>query len=437
MISIDGRAAPGLDEFMLRLGHLVVLGEVCRSVSRRATRLEREVGAALTKPMSVAEANLPQLADYLATKGFCVNGNAEAPLPRRVFRYPKLRLMQTGDISRLETSDGGTIEVWLQDYYLSEPQVLSRVGAVTVDAKSKSSTGLSHVMDWALILGLLRKTMDPSTELLLLSGTTGHRGSNPYVLSDSSRLILGYSLFRADLDVLVRFAGGLIEHGGPVKKRDGALIYASAVEKLCGDAAKQRHLSDGKKFKLFALLKELRNAVRLKKGAALGSSSTAWHRAASRLESLVDLGFLTKVHDRSDHRYEYVYYPTEQLSRLQESLSNAESGRDWLETRLVDVFLPNAASTSIASDEQLLALLAPVVCDLGRPIQLFPLEALSLGLSCHIAAKGGRISLLEARKALEAFAIRKPAAARLSRGPLGNRAEFISLNLGRTETTHV
>ena len=40
-------------------------------------------------------------------------------------------------------------------------------------------------------------------------------------------------------------------------------------------------------------------------------------------------------------------------------------------------------------------------------------------------------------KALEAFAIRKPAAARLSRGPLGNRAEFISLNLGRTDTSHV
>jgi len=431
VIPIDGRVAQGLDEFMLRLGHLVVVAEVCRGVTRRATRLEKEVGLALTRNIAVDFDELPQIAAYLATKGFCPNGEEQTLSTRKQFRYPTLRLAQLQNGLTLQVEAGHKAEVWTQDYYLSSPNIPSRVGAVTVDARSKSSTGLSHVIDWALILGLLRKNMEPSNELLLLGGATGNRGDNPYMLSEPSRLILANAFFRADLDILLRLALALIDRDGPIKKRDGAEIYASTVEQLCKEAADQRYLSDGKKFKVFTMLKELRNAVRNRKGASLGSSSTAWHRAASRLESLVDLGLLTKIRGGSDYRYEYVYFPTEQLRLLRESIAGTESARDWLENKLVHIFLPNAEDANIDSDDQVVHYLTPVLQDLVRPIQLFPIDALCLGMCCQVASQGRRVSLRSCRKAIEEFAIRRPAAARLSRGPLGDRAEFVSLNLNR------
>ena len=67
MIGIEGRLIPGLDEFMLRLGHLKVLCNVSAEVDGSLTRIERETAAVLTKPIVIQpDDNL--VIEYLKSK---------------------------------------------------------------------------------------------------------------------------------------------------------------------------------------------------------------------------------------------------------------------------------------------------------------------------------------------------------------------------------
>src|SRR5438132_1427471 len=71
MIPVEGRIVPGLDEFMLRLGHLSALAHVASFVTRRFTRLERDFGEFISRPTAVTAEMNRCVAEYLSAKNLC------------------------------------------------------------------------------------------------------------------------------------------------------------------------------------------------------------------------------------------------------------------------------------------------------------------------------------------------------------------------------
>ncbi len=70
---------------------------------------------------------------------------------------------------------------------------------------------------------------------------------------------------------------------------------------------------------------------------------------------------------------------------------------------------------------------------LKLPTTLLPIDCLTLGLAYMHAESSHFESLGEIRKLLEELPMTMPNVARLSRGRVGIRAEYISLNLGNTK----
>jgi hypothetical protein len=145
----------------------------------------------------------------------------------------------------------------------------------------------------------------------------------------------------------------------------------------------------------------------------------------------VDLGLLTKRRGAETHRFEYMYFPTDLLTRVNESVAKASSGVEWLEGPFFDFFGGVGTPIDRLDRQQLRGLLVPIVRTLGRPIQLFPLEALALGMAVLGLATGVKISVGGARRSLEDLARAHPDAARLSRGTVETRPEFVSLDLDK------
>jgi hypothetical protein len=439
LIVIEGRIAPSLDEFMLRLGHLSVLAHLASSLEGRPRRLEKELADFLTRPVKVENDKNQQIAAYLSSKRLCHEEHEEVREEnrRRKFRYPELETWQdSGDSPkniRIRALKGGPVVVWWQDYCLSDPKLQSAVGAVTVGGRVGSSTGVSHLLDWGVILGLLNRDLSASAEARLMSWLQSNRADttdwNPFLLSSEDRTILAYILLRADLDVFVRFAAKLIQAAQPVRKADGSKLFGSVIESLIGDAEINKNVSHRAQSIVYEQFKELKRAQRRKTDEPLGSSSTAWHRSSSRLESYVDLGLLSKKSDTEILRFEYAYFSTELLRRIYESISAAASGVEWLEGPFIDFFGAVGKSVERFDRISLRNLLAPITKALGRPIRLFPLDALALGLAVSAPSLGFSISVGNARQSLENLAREHPESARLSRGTIGTRAEFISLDL--------
>jgi hypothetical protein len=438
--TIEGRVALHLDEFMLRLGHLTLLAQLSSTIEGRPRRLEKDFAELLTREVGVEEEANGRVARYLVAKRLCrdVRKREDDDVRGRGFRYTDLETYETAGTTqgpRVRSVDGGPIEVWWQDYCLASEDVESSVGAVTVGARPGSSTGVSHILDWGVILGLLNRDLSASLEASLLTRLrtkeADSMGSNPFVLLPEDRMVFAYVLLRADLDVFSRFAPLLLEARQPIGKADGAKLFGAAIELLARDAENDANVSPRSQSVVFQQLKELKFAQRRKTDQPLGSSSTAWHRASSRLESYVDLGLLTKRRGGEILRFKNVYFPTDLLTRVSESVAGASSGVEWLEGPFTDFFCGDGTRMERPDREQLQPLLVRVVTALGRPIQLFPLEALALGMAILGPAVGVKISLGGARCALEELARANPDAARLSGGTVETRPEFISLDLER------
>lgn len=440
MKTIEGRVALHLDEFMLRLGHLTLLAQLSSSIEGRPRRLEKDFAELLTREVAVEDEANERVARYLIAKRLCRDARRreDDDVRGREFRYADLETYETAGNTqgpRVRAVDGGPIEVWWQDYCLASDDVESSVGAVTVGARAGSSTGVSHILDWGVILGLLNRDLSASLEASLLARLrtkqTDSMDSNPFVLLPEDRVVFAYVLLRADLDVFSRFAPLLLGARQPIGKADGAKLFGAAIELLGRDAENDANASPRSQSLVFQQLKELKFAQRRKVDVPLGSSSTAWHRASSRLESYVDLGLLTKRRGGEILRFKNLYFPTDLLTRVSESVAGASSAVEWLEGSFIDFFGGDGTPIDQLDREQLRALLVPVVNALGRPIQLFPLEALALGMAVSGPAVGVKISLGGARRSLEELARAHPDAARLSRGTVETRPEFISLDLER------
>jgi hypothetical protein len=435
MIPIEGRIAPGLDEFMLRCGHLLSLSHVAVLINRRPTKLQHDFGAFITRECEIPAASNPSVAAYLSTKGLCPapENSGEPPKPKK-YRYPDLQVSQPDSAAQpvqVVSRKGVAPKIWWQDLCLSDPNIESSVGAVTVGAKPGSSTGASHVIDWASTFGLLKRDLTPTVECTILAklrekpiDTPGH---NPYRLSKDDRTVLAYLSFLHDIDLFTRFADQILKADPPITKSKGASLFTTALDQLSQDVQQQRNTPARVQFRIFEQAKELRRALRNRRGAAKTTPSTAWHRASSRLEAYVDFGLLSKRNQSSEGRFQYVYYPTDLLRHVSQSIHNATAAQDWLEWQFTDFFGGAGPPADAIPPDTLVQLLKPVLATLERRLNLFPIQPLSIGLALQARHLGLNLPIGAARKSLETLATSRPDLARLSRGASGQRAEFISI----------
>ena len=111
MITLSGRMTPGLDEFMLRLGHLKVLSNIAAETGGSRRRVERAFAELLTGDSTAPANEIPALTEYLYRKRLCViraamrHGQSEEEEDEQAVRYSDLVIEQASDGSLL-LSDG-------------------------------------------------------------------------------------------------------------------------------------------------------------------------------------------------------------------------------------------------------------------------------------------------------------------------------------------
>jgi len=426
MTPLEGRVLAGLDEFMLRLGHLTVLCEAASRVRSSWKRITNEAAEALTKPVCVEPSVGEAIAQYLFRKKLCPVVDVTSQKAKKEFRYPALMVEPPG--KNLRSTDGKTPIVWWQDFCLAAPEVRSRVGTVSSTAKSGSKTALSHICDWAMLLELITPSAALSHVARLLIrldvSADGSGSANPYV-HGCDRIVFAVLALRGDFDLFARFAPKLIKATQPIRKAAGRELFAETIEQIAIEAERARHLSSSKQYKLFQQLRELeKTASRARKEAS--ETSTAWHRAASRLETYVDLGLLEKGRRGEEEKYEYVYYSTPRLQDAVDSLGAVPTAEGWIEEHLVRVLFGKQSRDGI-DDAELTSMIRSVSKALELPTRVLPIDVVAQGLAWLKAKQDAPISLGAARRAVEEFAKRNPDQARLSRGSSGDRAEFVSI----------
>jgi len=403
------------------------------------SRLEREVSETLTRLVPVTAPTAPATAGYLRRKDLCAIARPGESIPdqaRDRYRYKDIVVEwnAAGNAPELRVMDGdaATPLVWWQDLCLAGPGIRSRVGAVTTEGKAGSKTGVSHLGDWALLLDLLSNSGQLSAEGQLVARLGGFNSGiweqNPYVLG-TERLVFAYLHLAADFDFFARFAPKLLRQQAPIVKATATELYIETVREITSEAEEARYLSSRAQFRLFQHMRELERAPKRDQGHK--DNSTAWHRTSSRMETYVDLGLLDKGKGGEDERYKYVYYPTETLGRLVDSLNATSSSQEWLEELLTGALFGRSDSQAAPSLDEVRRILPQVVAATGRPRSLLPISAVAMGIAWLKLDEGSAASLGACRRALESFARMYPGEARLSRGSYGERAEFISIDIGR------
>lgn len=437
MTRLEGRMLSGLDEFMLRLGHVkVICAASCLGGSRH--RIEERAALALTRLVIVPQVELACVTNYLLTKRLCnvMTDQNKVKKGKQRLRYPNLLVDLTVTPPRLTVSDktrSDQIAIWLQDLFLANEAVPSKVGAVTVSARSGSKTGFSHVVDWAEKLGVIGRMYQPLPVGRIVAGLTdldleSPLDRNPY-LWGSERIPLAFVVLGSDRDLFSRFLVKLQEAESPIGKRDVAQIFADTVVAMVQESERSSYLSTRQQFRLVDQLRDLRRAAK-RQPDHLGSTSTAWHRASSRVESYVDLGLLQKRQERRAEAFEYRYQPSDALDRAVNTLGEATDFQTWLEEYLVYVLEGQLEDEHLFSTSDILDLLPSVVSMLSSPSPVLPIDSVCLGIVSLLSQEGRYLSLGGARRGIERIVRTYPAVARLSRGTSGERAEYVSLHLG-------
>jgi hypothetical protein len=441
MIRLQGSGLLGLDEWMLRIGHLKVVAEAARQEGSGLRRVKECVKQILTERVVITHERYQEIGDYLCEKRLAQVADSADEFtqdPPASLRYPDIGVLKRGNAATLVTIDGQAdnknIRIWQQDSWLASSDILSRTGAVSFEGKSGSKTGLDHVLDWALMADLIAKTgeLTPEGELLANYHPLGEGSSrvNPYAVS-SDRMITGFQLVSRDVDVFSRFLCHLARFTSEtITKSDGARLFAAAVSELCDEADKAHYLSSGQRYAIFEHLRDLEHAARRSRDRKEpGETSTAWHRASSRLETYVDLGILKKTGSRSDCRYKYQYYRSEHFDKLVTSMEELSEPRDWIEGPFFKLFTGcNDYAAALPVDEFKEALWQ-IRRLLSRPRAPLPISAVSLWIAVMGAERGLGTSVTAARRLIYETAISEPALLRLSRGGHGEREEYVSVRL--------
>jgi hypothetical protein len=431
---VEGRVLGGLDEFMLRTGHLVTMVRAATDAGSSWRRIEKETAELLGTEVPITPELNGAVAGYLAEKELCaVSGKSRGK--EQTYRYPDLEVAVGNDGSPVVKSIRGDAipTIGWQDRNLSHPSVPSRVGAVTFAAKSGSKTGVSHIADWCQLLELLAANgqVRPSGRLLIaLTGAARLplREWNPYVIGPE-RLLIANEFLSKDFDIFSRLVPVLLGEAQPLTKADCRAAFMLALQQTVASAERSQSVGTRQRFELNQQLRDLERAAK-KAETAVEETSTAWHRAASRVETLVDLGLLQKGLRNEREKYQYVYYPTERMSRVPATLSTSPSCEHWVNHHLVDILVVSDDSTQTPlPPQELIKDLAQIVQALSLPTSLLPVSTLAVGVAIVGAQRGRTTSLHEIRKQILNLPTTYPDIARLSRGRSGAEADFISLNV--------
>lgn len=422
MIPLTGRLLPGLDEFMLRGGHVKVLCNLACEGAGSWYRLNKYLLEQLAGHVPVAFAT-PEMAQYVLLKKLSPIAGEPAEKGLDDFRYPDMLLSIEQGVPSL-SSRVNPISFQFQDVMLADSAVPSRVGALSLEkSRGGSKTGSSHIEDWSRMLELLAPSAEPFSEARLfvkLGGqTNGEKWvTNPYV-PGLEMIVFANQLLSLDFDVFARLLPVLAKQNGVIRKKEAIGFIQECFAAIDVELDTSRHLTHGQSYGLERKLVEARG------GGKVWTRSTAWHRASSRFESYVELGLLRKTSIKES--FEYAYTPTDRASLVAETLAAASTMEDWLANHLLDATGAYPVSKSVELKEtELLQMLPPVLAALGRLTAKVPIWVVALGLSWVKATQGERLNPGDARLALEGLAIKNPDTARLSRGPTGERAEFIS-----------
>lgn len=431
MIRLTGRVMHGLDEFMLRTGHLKIVSNVATEMGGVRHRVERTAAEVFTSFREVPSAQLAHLAEYLEIKHLCEVENGDDKRERSQYRYPDLIVAETSSGRSVCSRTGEQVAVWWQDLCFCDPRLPSMVGSVTTKGKSGSKTGLSHVFDWAEGLGLLSTSGQSTPMARLLAKLHGKTCGmewleNPYILG-LDKLVLGVVVITSDLDIFSRFITRLAEGTFPLKKRSAARLFASTVVDLVEEADHAAYLGPRPRFHIGDLLRDLRKSAR-RNDVELGDTSISWHRAASRLETYVDLGFLAKDERSALEKYEYIYYPTPLLAGVARSLEECADPDEWVETRLIEALLGHPTVDAPLDLDRVGKLLPPILRAMHVASTALPIDVVAIGIVQSAAEEGHFMSLGTGRLTVEELAKKHSDVARLARGSRGQRAEFITID---------
>ncbi len=441
MIAVEGRVLAGLDEFMLRLGHLKVLCAVIATGGGTWRRVNREAAELLKTPVPVHFDSDSSVAEYLYRKHLCrlMTLKSNESKSKREPRYPDIVVQQV-DSKSFEFSDfqnGSNSSIQWQDYCLADSRIRSTVGAVTTEARSGSKTGFSHVCDWAISLELIAKNGQILPKGRLLTSLTSPDNdakmsdSNPYLLG-SEIVILAYAYLMQDMDIFVRLLPKILSADQPLTRSVCGCLFVEALEGAVTDGEQSNVLSAGAYHKIYHHLRDLKNATRRSR-KDIGKTSTAWHRAASRFETYVDLGLLDKVRRGTEEKFKYVYYRNSSTQAAVETLEEASSARQWIDKYLSAIVFGNSDHEQRLSESELLSILPSIVKQLSLPTRLLPIDAVILGMVRDAFDNGIQMSIGAARDSIEALVRTRSDVARLSRGTRGDKAEFVSLDVKRME----
>jgi hypothetical protein len=233
-------------------------------------------------------------------------------------------------------------------------------------------------MDWAQLGGLITKTgelLGVGRLIARLRQAQSIGEINPYILGNE-RLAFGHQLLLADFDIFSRLIRKIAVAEKPIRKAAATKLFAEAVTEISQEARESRNLSTKGKYAIFDIFKDLESAGR-RSGKAIDETSTAWHRASSRLETYVDLGLLDKGAGGEGERFEYIYYPTARLDRALSSLHEESTARDWIERRLASVIYDDVPVNAVIEERVFANVLMPLITCLSRPSAPLPLDTLS------------------------------------------------------------
>lgn len=423
LIDLTGRVLEGLDEYMLRLGHMTLLIETAKSKGGSRRRLERALGAVLTATTTVPDDAFRTVCRYL-----------EKSKNRRYSNKIECRQVGKNGGQELVSVDpaSGDPEMWLQDFLIAQPEVRSHVGAVTIKSKPGSKTGISHLLDWADALNLVSRSGRLTSMAELIAGMRPSTNptdlsTNPYHLG-FEKIPLGFAYIWSDFDVFCNLVSRLAEVEREISKEAATQFYVETVESLAKVADQTRALQVRQSKPIRRLWRDLEQPARKEKKLLRSETSTAWHRASSRFETLVDLGLLTKGDADDDRKFKYNYGITDRLKQAALRIADSASAEDWFDRHFLDLFWEHGIEQGQIPTTELIQALLPVVKVLEKPTNPLPLITVSIGIIWQSIESGKPHTLGATKESLERLSVEHPEIVRLSRGARAGSSDFISIN---------
>ena len=336
----------------------------------------------------------------------------------------------------------------LQDVYLSDVRLPSNLGAVPLKAV--------HVLvDWGAWLGFVSDAYGNTPYTQLLSRLVSEEGKwfegyvsgqNPYMLSESQRLFFTFTWLSYDGGLIRRLLPKLVGLRGFDRTR-AVGPFGEALEELLGELEKTdiTRQDASESAALAKLVESLREEAEREKEDSQYRALTGIQRLSTRLEVLVDLGFLQNTSDEGDGlKLAFKYKVTEATKRLARSLDKlGDKGRtesDRFEWFLNGAFFGEIASVTgksvkrISDHEALFSQFCAAYSEFPAEVGPRLIKPISLLAAVRAISRGaGFFELSDMKPALVEFRDSQPEQVALSGGHERGVAEFVQISPGLIE----